>query len=351
MLNALNSVLDVPPLIVDRSIASTGSPEFGQTGFEDPTSVALERRLDPKPALSSVVCGGWSTILGFQDNAFAILGLDLKGSPVRRLEIGSVDPTPVSRVAMGDNFSLLLRPDGRVTAIGDLPGFEALEKATKLFAKFTIAASSHPDRTITVIFAETKTTIAPAIPGGEVAHAIEPLGPDGVVVLAASAKLYCFPKMATDPQTTIANVVSVASTRRRTIFLQADGRICELRDGKTLYIAGIPETPIKVYAGGAHFGCVSFEGSAYAWGTGTQGQLGTGSFMNSDEPRVVHVPTGKKILDAAAGEEHTVFTIVAANKFAQLLPRAMMQEQVPAGTAALSATAYAWTPQEFDIKF
>jgi hypothetical protein len=73
--------------------------------------------------------------------------------------------------------------------------------------------------------------------------------------------------------------------------------------------------------------------------------------MNSEEPRRVRVPLEKRVLDAAAGEEHTVFTIVAASKFAQLLPRAMMQEQVPAGTAALSAMAYGWTPPEFDITF
>jgi hypothetical protein len=110
---------------------------------------------------------------------------------MRRLEFTSVDPTPVSRVVMGDTVSL--------------------EKATKLFAKFMIAASSHRQRSITVIFAETKTTIASAIPGGDVPHTIEPLGPDSAVVLAVSAKFYCFPKMATAPHTVFPNVVSVAS--------------------------------------------------------------------------------------------------------------------------------------------
>jgi alpha-tubulin suppressor-like RCC1 family protein len=80
------------------------------------------------------------------------------------------------------------------------------------------------------------------------------------------------------------------------MFLQADGRIFEIRDGKILFVAGIPELPIKVYAGGAHLGCVTFESSVYAWGTGTHGQLGTGSFLNSEDPRQVRPPPERRSL-------------------------------------------------------
>jgi hypothetical protein len=349
MLGFLNSLLDIPPQITDRSIATTGSAEFGQTGFEEVTAVAIERRLPPRPALSSVNCGGWSTILGFADNAYGIIGLDFQGNAVRRLEIRALEAGPASQVVMGDTFSLILRRPSGVIFIGELPS--VFDKATKIFAKFMIAASINSDSTVSVVYAETSTVVSPALPSGEVPHTVEPFGPDGVAILAESGRLFCFPKGSNAPQYSFEKVVSVASTRRRTIFLQADGRIFEIVQGKTLFVAGIPELPIKVYAGGAHLGCVTFEGSAYAWGTGTHGQLGTGSFLNSEDPKKVRLPPNTKVLDAAAGEEHTVFTIVNAGKFAQLLPLIMMQEPIPAGIAALSALPYAFAPPEFDIKF
>jgi hypothetical protein len=96
---------------------------------------------------------------------------------------------------------------------------------------------------------------------------------------------------------------------------------------------------------------VTFEGSAFAWGTGTHGQLGTGSFLNSEDPKPVRIPQGRKVLDAAAGEEHTVFTLVPATKFSQLIPKKMMSEPIPAGITRLSVIRYGFVPSELDIKF
>jgi hypothetical protein len=214
-----------------------------------------------------------------------------------------------------------------------------------------IAASVHSDKSVFVIFAETGVPFNPSLPEGEVPHTIEPFGENGVAILSELGSLYCFENGSKDPTLRFQNVVSVASTRQRTIFLRADGRICEIVQRKTLFVTGIPDLPIKVYAGGAHFGCVTFEGNAFAWGTGTHGQLGTGSFMNSEDPRPVRIPHGRKIVDAAAGEEHTVFVIVAAQKFSQLLPKIMLQAAIPTGIANLSVVAYGDRPSEFDIKF
>jgi hypothetical protein len=351
MLRLLHSLLDVPFQIVDRSIAACGSSEYGQTSFEDVASSPVERQLDAHPPLTSVVCGGWSTILGFPDNSFAIFGLDFEGTPVRQLKITKIEPGPIMRVAVGDTFFLLQRQNGDVTVIGDLPCAQALTPATKIFAKFSIAAAIMADKSVSVVYADVGRNTIITLPEEEIPHTVEPLGLDGVVILSESATLYGFPQGVTEPQFRYEKVVSVASTRRRTAFLQGDGRIYELIDGKPLLIAGVPELPIKLYAGGAHFGCVTFQGSAYAWGTGTHGQLGTGTFLNVADPKKVEIPPGRRAIDAAAGEEHTIFTLVATAKFSAILPRLMIKEPVPAGIVALSILPYGCTPPEFDIKF
>jgi hypothetical protein len=351
MFHLLHSLLDVPFQIVDRSIAACGSSEYGQTSFEDIASSPVERQLDAQPPLSSVACGGWSTILGFPENSFAIFGLDFEGSPVRQLKITTIEPSPVIRIAVGDTFFLLQRQNGEVKVIGDLTCTDALSPATKIFAKFTTAAVIKADKVVSVVYAKSGRNISITLPEDEIPHSVEPLGLDGVLVLSESATLYGFPGGAVEPQFQYEKVVSVASTRGKTAVLRSDGRIYELINGKTLLISGVPELPIKLYAGGAHFGCITFEGSAYAWGTGTHGQLGTGTFLNSAVPKKVELPPGRRAIDATAGEEHTIFTIVATTKFATILPRIMMDEPVPAGIVALSILPYGYTPPEFDIKF
>jgi alpha-tubulin suppressor-like RCC1 family protein len=351
MLALLNSLLDVPTQIVDRSVAACGSAEFGQTGLDDASAVAIERPLDPQPPLLSVACGGWSTFLGFADGAFAVLGLDLDGRAARGFQIAPIDAGPVARVAAGDAFCLLLRQNGDVTVRGDLPHAGALQPALKIFAKFGTAAAVRPDKTVAVVTAGAAAAALIALPRGEAAHTVEPLGRAGVAVLSESGRLFGFPGGAAEPAFEFDRVVSVASTRTRTVFLQADARIFEVVGGSRLLVSGVPQLPVRVYAGGAHFGCVTFEGSAFAWGTGTHGQLGTGSFLNTEDPREVRLPPGMRAIDACAGEEHTVFTIVAAAKFAQVLPKIMLREPLPAGMAALSVLPYGFVPPEFDIKF
>jgi hypothetical protein len=74
------------------------------------------------------------------------------------------------------------------------------------------------------------------------------------------------------------------------------------------------------------------------------------SFTNNESPRGIGIRQGRKVMDAVGGEEQTVFVIVAAEKFAQLLPTIMIQETIPAGIAGLSVVSYGRTPPEFDLK-
>jgi alpha-tubulin suppressor-like RCC1 family protein len=120
---------------------------------------------------------------------------------------------------------------------------------------------------------------------------------------------------------------------------------------KPIFKGGIPELPIKVFAGGAHLGCVTFEGNAFTWGVGTNGQLGTGTFLHSENPKRVRTPQALKVVDAHAGEEHTVFTVVKEGLFAQLLPKIMMNEIIPAAIAEQSLPPNITPTRELDLKF
>jgi hypothetical protein len=171
-------------------------------------------------------------------------------------------------------------------------------------------------RPISVVYTEDRKSATIVLPDGDASHTVEPLRQEGVLVLSEQGRLFVFPHYADRPSVVFDKVMSVASTRRQSIFLQSDGCIYEIVQGEKIQISGVSGLLIKVFAGGAHFGCVMFEGAAFTWGTDMFGQLGTGTFLNTETPKDVRCPTGKKILDAAAGEEHTVFVIVPQAKFA-----------------------------------
>jgi hypothetical protein len=144
MLEELTSLLDLPFQIVDRSIATCGSSEFGQTGLEEAAVAPIDLALASRSALKSVVCGGWSTILNYSDGSQTILGLNHERGPVRRFQVNDLKSNPVSQVAVGDTFSLLLRPDNTINVIGDL-SFDG-QKATNVFGKFGMATVITPEK-------------------------------------------------------------------------------------------------------------------------------------------------------------------------------------------------------------
>jgi hypothetical protein len=56
------------------------------------------------------------------------------------------------------------------------------------------------------------------------------------------------------------------------------------------------------------------------------------------------------VTDAAVGQEHTALVIVNEANFAQLPPKIMAQQPVPAGIAGLSAIPYGLQAPELDLK-
>ncbi|GMF17806.1 unnamed protein product [Phytophthora fragariaefolia] len=127
-------------------------------------------------------------------------------------------------------------------------------------------------------------------------------------------------------------VVDAAGGWEHTLFCTASGRVyscgCGYKDSRR---AGIPpvlghgdcdrrlsptlvqgleeahEEIIKVACGWDHSLAVSTSGRVYTWGSGTNGKLGHGDEESFDTPTLVRSMEGKKVKDAKAGCEHTVF--------------------------------------------
>jgi hypothetical protein len=335
--------LEVPFQLIDRSLAFCGSHEHGQTGFCD--TCLVPRECIPPHSVRSVTCGSWSTHVDYTNDHFTVLGVTPEsGSPVfeflaRRL------PNRVGAIHIGDSFQLSVKLDGTLTVTGDC-GFGDV-RVRKAFAKFQFAAVITTDSTVLVKFVDSG-RIESMTPH-EPPHSVVPLGADGFAILAETGTLFCHPR--DDDPFVIEKVVSVASGRSRTVILAADGRLYEVVRGKKRQIGGVAGLPVKVFAGAAHFGCITFDGSAFCWGVGTHGQLGNGSFFNTEQPRQVVRPPGKRIIDADAGERHTVFVLVPENQFAMVLPGIMMQEPIPASFAASCAIPHGMQPHEVDMKF
>jgi hypothetical protein len=229
--------------------------------------------------------------------------------------------------------------------------FGTLEGPAKVFAQFTFAAVITRNSAVIVARSDSKITGLLDLPLDCVSHSVYPVGAAGVCVLSDAGQLFCYADISAKPSIYFEKVVSVASTRSRTFILKSDGRIYEMVQGQLVQFSGIDALPVKLFSGGAHAGCVTFDGRAFTWGCGLQGQLGNGKYVNSSVPTEVILPVGHRITDAVAGEEHTVFTIVNERDFSCIVPKIMLREPVPAGIVALSAIPFAFTPPEIDIKF
>ncbi|KAG1708182.1 hypothetical protein DVH05_024865 [Phytophthora capsici] len=127
-------------------------------------------------------------------------------------------------------------------------------------------------------------------------------------------------------------VTYAAGGWEHTLFCTASGRVyscgCGYKDSRR---AGIPpvlghgdcdrrlkpslvqtlddarEEMTKVACGWDHSLAVSATGKVYTWGSGTNGKLGHGDEESFDIPTLVRSMEGKRVKDAKAGCEHTVF--------------------------------------------
>src|SRR2546427_7066435 len=64
---------------------------------------------------------------------------------------------------------------------------------------------------------------------------------------------------------------------------------------------------VAIAAGGYHNLALAHDGTIWAWGEGSSGQLGNSSFANSSTPVAVNaLPGGRKAVAIAGGESHTL---------------------------------------------
>ena len=148
------------------------------------------------------------------------------------------------------------------------------------------------------------------------------------------------------------DVVAVAASNRKYIILNPIGRIYEaFNNGGKRQISGICGNPISIFAGGAHYGCITFEGDCWTWGSGIHGQLGNSSFTNSPQPKKVMMKEDVRVISAAAGEEHTILLAVREPSYIPQVPESMKNTEYIKMLRMNASIQGAFLASEFDSKF
>ena len=174
----------------------------------------------------------------------------------------------------------------------------------------------------------------------------------GPLILTNNRKLYLYSKNKLNLISEA--VITIAATHSRGFYLSYDGRIYEIfgnDSSQKIQITGIIGTPISLFAGGAHVGCVTYEGDCWTWGTGTSGQLGQGSFTNSPFPKPIILEKDIKVIEATAGEAQTIILTTMAKNFVPKMPKEMLQSQYGRIAQMKTLLPAAALPLEIDAKF
>ena len=230
-------------------------------------------------------------------------------------------------IAAGSAHSLALTADGQVAAWGSDSNGQLGNGAS---------AGSTTAVTVTRDAALAGTTVI-AIAAGQL-HSVA-LASDGTLV-AWGSNLYGqlgngTTTTAQTPVAVVANgalagktVTAIAAGTRHTLALTADGRVFswgsnqagQLGNGSGNPTATSPaaisggglingKTVVAIAAGDSHSLALTSDGKAYAWGLGSQGQLGTGFTSGSYAPVAVQTSgalAGKSLVAIAAGGSHSL---------------------------------------------
>lgn len=175
---------------------------------------------------------------------------------------------------------------------------------------------------------------------------------DGFGILSDKQILRIYTEKDPESPLIIKDVVSFSSSNSKYIILKPNGQIfTTFSKGGMVQISGINGNPTSVFAGGAHYGCVTFEGDCWTWGAGIKGQLGNACFSNSLRPKKVILKEGMRVIAAVAGEEHTVVLTVKDTFFVPTLPDAMKNNEYMKMIRMDAAIPGAFVASEFDSKF
>jgi hypothetical protein len=353
----LDSLLEIPPISAPLIYAACGGGEYGQIGkakglaYPEPIATSEGGRLD------RMVCCEWSTIWRRPNGEITVLGLDVVGHPANDIERFGGPQKPrfekkIANLVICESFYMILRSDGTLETTGLSVRFAVtVAIVSKCFGKFDLAAVINVVNAVSVAYHCHKKAVRLEIPGSADVQLIEPHGSDGVCVLTSDGHLYGYESFSSTATWSFEDILSVASTRRRTIMLGADGRIFEIRKGKTIQVFGIEGLPVKIFGGGAHFGCVTFEGDCFCWGNGTFGQLGNGRFLSHAVPKKAELLPETKAIGGTAGEEHTVIVLVRDGDFGHIVPGMMKNQLWPRVRVTEVMRLPGFIPHEVDMKF
>lgn len=352
------------------SVLGCGTSNLGQIGQASDTAIPTSVMAKD---VKDIISGSWTSIFINQNNNASFLGCNRDGQiPYAQTSIVSsrlfpqnMEEVNRNQIAIGDFFTVLIDGKKSLITYGKITILDQIKELqfSKVFAKFSWLVGITIDNKIVVYFSnhpEIKEVVYLNLQNEnenylENIKTITSFTESKIAILTNSGNLYVYDRQKNPENNVILTpifnkIVSVASTRSRSIILKSDGRVFESIDDKLILITGYEGLPISLFAGGASLGIITYQGDCYMWGCGTHGQLGNGTFMNAAYPQKV-IFDDTKVVSASAGEEHTLFLTVNASHFSVLLPELMRSEVVPYAVSMSETIPYGFAPPEFDVKF
>jgi alpha-tubulin suppressor-like RCC1 family protein len=341
-------------LTTSASVYAFGSSQFSQTGQTYETNVPTLVQL---PHAEAIAAGPWQSAAITPDGELFLWGL-----------ITNVNtPDSIHAIKSEGNSSVITTPttfssNAKSVAIDESRIIVLSRRGELLFRQLPSGlagiTSLHSRLDLTILIESAKYHIirgdssdieTKSLPNSEnpVTAAIYRTG---YAILSAESNLHVFTQ-ALAP-IIISDVVSVAASNDRLAIVLTNGRVFEVfPNGSKRLITGINGNPVQVFGGGAHFGCVTFEGDCWTWGNGNRGQLGGGCYTVSYEPLKVVLKENLRVIDAVAGEEHTLLLVVTDQGFVPELPEPMKGNEYMKMVRMRAALPGGFVASEFDSKF
>lgn len=339
----------------DTTLLVFGSCELFQTGRSADSCIPKELLLSFNYVPKLISCGGWHSAILFNNGKCGFLGCNedkqipfLDSNVIRTISL--ISESNIKSVATGALHTIILSTNGEANFYGSNDKkqlSDRMENINSVFAKFDNSAVVTNDGLI-YVFGNGKEKYSISLPNGEKPEEIEFTNSE-TAILTENGILHVYKDQ--EITLTFEKVVSIACSRYKILFLASNGIIYEIHQNKCVAIKGIDGLPIKLYAGGAHYGCITYEGEFWAWGCGTSGQIGQGSYLNSPNPIHITKGTKKKVISASLGEKHSMLMLSLPNSFIPNIHPLMREEDMIKSLLSESIMQFGFTPPEFDVKF
>lgn len=338
------------------SVGVCGSNQFGQSITTNDVCEIKEFSLSN---IENVRCGGWHSVILCLNNFCVFWGSNFSQqipkvqSSLIRNPTSNLRQIPYLDIVLGSKHTVILTRNNTLQLFGSNEQkqhpLNVMSKIVSVFAKFEATACVSNGNTV-MFWGNSMDSVKVDLPKEEIVIVVEP-NTEGFSVLCESGKLYIYRQIDCFLVGVHEDVISVASTRYNTYILKKDGKIYMISGSVLVHIVGIDDIPTKVFAGGAHIGCVTITGKCYIWGCGTRGQLANGTFTNSSYPKEILLDEKRAVIDAAAGEEHTVFILCKKELFVPKIPNLLKDNKLVDNLLLDSIRDITFSPNEYDIKF